>query len=144
MTRQEIIELATSLAQQAGLDPALVLAVIEQESAFNPWAVRFEPRFYEKYTKPMNLTDTEEYCRAISWGLMQVMGQVGREQGFPRRYLSELLLPENGLYHGMLKLKRCIAKTETIAQALLRYNGGGNPKYDDEVLEKYEQWKKLL
>ena len=39
----EIIDLARHIACEHALDPALVCAVIEQESAWNPWAVRYEP-----------------------------------------------------------------------------------------------------
>jgi soluble lytic murein transglycosylase-like protein len=34
----EIIDLARRIASAHGLEPALVCAVIEQESAWNPWA----------------------------------------------------------------------------------------------------------
>ena len=36
----EIIDLARHIACEHSVDPALVCAVIEQESAWNPWAVR--------------------------------------------------------------------------------------------------------
>jgi soluble lytic murein transglycosylase-like protein len=45
----EIIELARTIAAAHTLDPALVCAVIEQESAWNPWAVRYEPGFLSRY-----------------------------------------------------------------------------------------------
>jgi soluble lytic murein transglycosylase-like protein len=32
-------------AEEEGLEPALVCAVVEQESNWNPWAIRYEPRF---------------------------------------------------------------------------------------------------
>jgi len=82
----EIIHLARSIAAAHALDPALVCAVIEQESAWNPWAVRYEPGFLSRYVAPLytagKLSATETYTRSMSWGLMQVMGQVAREFGF--------------------------------------------------------------
>lgn len=145
MNKEEIIQLATTMAWSANLLPPLVLAVVEQESKFNPWATRFEPKFYERYTKPMSLTDTEEYTRAISWGLMQVMGQTARESGFVGRYLSELCDPPVGLYFGCLYLRRCMQKAGgDTRRALLYYNGGGNLKYPDEVLEKMAYWKSKM
>src|SRR6267142_5325096 len=49
----EIIELARRIAAAHGLEPALVCAVIEQESAWNPWAVRYEPGFLSRYVAPL-------------------------------------------------------------------------------------------
>jgi len=45
----QLVTLASNLAQVYGLDPALVCAVIEQESAWNTWAMRYEPAFFAKY-----------------------------------------------------------------------------------------------
>ena len=42
MIKLELIELAKRKALQHGLDPTLVCAVVEQESAWNPYAVRYE------------------------------------------------------------------------------------------------------
>src|SRR5258708_8507432 len=93
----EIIELARAIAAAHGLDPALVCAVIEQESAWNPWAVRYEPGFLSRYVAPLytagKLSATQAYTRSMSWGLMQLMGQVARELGFAEDSLPELCNP---------------------------------------------------
>jgi len=64
------------------LDPSLVCAVVEQESAWNPWAIRYEPAFFSKFVASLytnnKIAATEAYARGFSWGLMQVMGQVAR------------------------------------------------------------------
>ena len=78
--------------------PDLVCAIIEQESAWNPWALRYEPSFYAKYIAPRMATGaiasaTEAHARAFSWGLMQVMGQVAREHGFTGASLAALCEP---------------------------------------------------
>jgi soluble lytic murein transglycosylase-like protein len=39
----QFIALARKAAAAQSLDPALVCAVVEQESAWNPWAMRYEP-----------------------------------------------------------------------------------------------------
>ena len=49
----EIIDLARRIASEHGLDPALVCAVVEQESSWNPWAVRYEPGFLSRYVAPL-------------------------------------------------------------------------------------------
>ena len=78
----EFIALARDAAARYGLDPALVCALIEQESAWDAHAIRYEPGFRSRYVAPLALPATEEVARSISWGLMQVMGQVAREHGF--------------------------------------------------------------
>jgi soluble lytic murein transglycosylase-like protein len=85
-TRAELISVARTAAIAHSLDPALVCAVCEQESAWNPYAIRYEPGFLARYVAPIftagKISATEAYARSFSWGLMQVMGQVAREHGF--------------------------------------------------------------
>ncbi|MGH9396208.1 MAG: hypothetical protein ACRD18_05090 [Terriglobia bacterium] len=50
-----------------GLDPVLVCAVIEQESNWEPWAIRYEPAFYDRYITSMTaIGETERRARAFS------------------------------------------------------------------------------
>jgi hypothetical protein len=67
----ELIDLARQIAAARDLDPALVCAVIEQESAWNTWALRYEPSFLSHYVAPLytagKLTATEAYARSMSW-----------------------------------------------------------------------------
>src|SRR5882762_10514227 len=97
----KLLALAHRAAEAEGLDAALVCAVVEQESAWNPWAMRYEPAFFTKYVAPLytnnKISATEAYARGFSWGLMQVMGQVARESGFDAQFLSALCDPEQGL-----------------------------------------------
>src|ERR1700679_2298143 len=100
----EVIELVRSIAAAHGLEPALVCAVIEQESSWNCWAVRYEPSFLSHYVAPLytagKLSATEAYTRSMSWGLMQVMGQAARELDFAESSLAELCDPVAGLEWG--------------------------------------------
>src|ERR1700735_1296507 len=82
-----LIALARTAAAQHSLDPALVCAIVEQESAWDPHAIRYEPAFRTRYVAPLGLAPTEEVARSMSWGLMQVMGQVAREHGFTAKSL---------------------------------------------------------
>ena len=137
----EIIELARRIAFAHGLDPALVCAVIEQESAWNPWAIRYEPGFLSRYVAPLytagKLSATEAYTRAMSWGLMQVMGQVAREAGFEEASLAELCDPFVGVDWGCRLLAARLARAKgDVATALLAWNGGANPDYPAEVLAR--------
>jgi soluble lytic murein transglycosylase-like protein len=135
-----LVALARSAAREAGLDPALVCAVCEQESSWNPWAVRYEPLFYARYIAPLVrrgvLADaTEARARAFSWGLMQVMGQTAREQGW-RGPLPQLCEPATGLSVGCRRLAALLAKTGDPARALAAWNGGARPDYAARVLAR--------
>ncbi len=137
----EIIDLARHIAVEHALDPALVCAVIEQESAWNPWAVRYEPGFLSRYVAPLYTTGkisaTEAYTRAMSWGLMQVMGQVAREFGFQETSLSELCDPSTGIDFGCRILAARLARAKgNVPAALLAWNGGANDNYPAEVLAR--------
>jgi hypothetical protein len=100
-TRDALISLARAAAAAHSLDPALVCAVVEQESAWNPFAIRYEPGFLARYVAPLftagKISSTEAYARSFSWGLMQVMGQVAREHEFSGASLAELCDPATGL-----------------------------------------------
>ena len=124
-------------AVKYGLDVAIVCAVCEQESGWNPWAMRYEPAFYDRYIAPMTgLTNTEMVARSTSYGLMQVMGQVAREFGYRNQFLSEMCDPDTGVAIGCQKLAKCFSTHSDPESALLAYNGGGNPDYGRQVLAR--------
>lgn len=141
-----LLALARLAAEESGLDPALVCAVVEQESNWNPWAIRYEPLFFSKYVAPLytnnKVSATEAYSRGISWGLMQVMGQVAREHGVNSLYLSALCDPANGLSVGckILRGKFDRANGDT-PRALQAWNGGANPDYAPEVLARLPRYR---
>ena len=137
----EIIELARHIGVAHDLEPALVCAVIEQESGWNPWAVRYEPGFLSRYVAPLytagKLSATEAYTRAMSWGLMQVMGQVAREHGFADASLASLCDPAVGLEVGCRVFAAKLAAAEgNVTRALLLWNGAGNWDYPAAVLDR--------
>src|ERR1700684_3916974 len=99
-----IVTLARTLAYEHVWDPARGGAVVEQESAWDAHAIRYEPGFRARYVAPLNLPATEEVARSISWGLMQVMGQVAREHGFQRPFLSARGDSSAGLAFGRIVL----------------------------------------
>jgi soluble lytic murein transglycosylase-like protein len=145
----EIILLARRIAFAHGLEPSLVCAVIEQESAWNPWAVRYEPGFLSRYVAPLytagKLSATEAYTRSMSWGLMQVMGQTAREAGFEEQSLAELCDPPVGVEWGCRLLAARVARAKgDIAAALQRWNGGANPDYPAEVLARKKNYSAKL
>src|SRR5246127_4835542 len=142
----QLVTLAQNLAEVHGLDPALVCAVIEQESAWNTWAMRYEPAFFAKYVASLYTNNkvgaTEAYARGISWGLMQVMGQSAREKGASALYLSTLCDPAVGLAVGCRILRQKLeAAGGDAARALLAWNGGANRDYADEVLARVGRYR---
>ncbi len=143
---QQLIVLAKTIAADFKLDPQLVCAVVEQESGWKPWAMRYEPAFMAKYVAPLYTNNkasaTEAYARSISWGLMQVMGQVAREKGVTLFYLSQLCDPEAGLRVGCEVLADKLARNGgDVIKGLLAWNGGGNPQYPGQVLARMDRYK---
>lgn len=136
-----LIPLAKKIATAEGCDPVLIAAMIEQESAWQPWAIRYEPAFMARYVAKLYTTGevktaTEAYGRAFSWGLLQTLGQVAREHGFDGP-LAQLCDPQTGVSVGcrvwLNKLK--MAKGD-VHQGLLYWNGGSAKEYADQVLAR--------
>jgi soluble lytic murein transglycosylase-like protein len=138
----EIVALARTIASARGLDPALVCALVEQDSAWDPHAIRYEPAFRARFVAPLELPPTEEMARSISWGLLQVMGQVARDHGFQRPLLSALCDPSAGLTFGCIVLAaKLAAGSDNVSRALALWNGGGNPDYAAQVLARAARYR---
>lgn len=146
----KLSQVIINTALQTGISQDLLAAVIHQESAGNPFAVRYEPAFLKKYLEtktrktigghvPSRCSfETEVHMRATSFGLMQLMGQVARERGFQGEFLTELLDPATNLKWGAEFLQTLLHKHDTTQKALLRWNGGGDPDYAKKVLGHIE------
>ena len=138
----ELVTLARNIADAHGLDQTLACAVVEQESAWDTHAMRYEPGFRAHYVAPLRLPATEEIARSISWGLMQVMGQVAREHGFTGKFLSALGDPKVGVAVGCEVLARKISAADNdIWRALELWNGGANPEYAAQVIARVARYK---
>ncbi len=141
-----MIVLAKETAVRHDLPPALVCAAVEQESGWDPHAIRYEPAFYDRYVYPLwlkgSISETEARARAFSWGLMQTMGQVAREFGFAGKFLSELCDPATSLDVGCKVFAHKLAvNSGDIRAALLAWNGGGNREYPAQVLARVEKYR---
>ena len=111
-----LYDLIAAAAAQHGLDPALVAALVQQESrgdgtAYNPephyrylWNVRTRQPFRPLTLKerrseepPLDFPtlagdrDQEWWAQQASWGLCQVMGATARELGCKAPYLTILV-----------------------------------------------------
>ena len=138
----DLIALACDIAANYALDPALVCAVVEQESSWEPRAIRSEPEFHARYVAPLDLPPTEEVARSISWGLMQVMGQLAREHGFAGKFLSALCEAQTGLDIGCVVLAAKLkAANGDVPRGLNLWNGGANPNYVSEVLARVQKYR---
>jgi soluble lytic murein transglycosylase-like protein len=155
-----------SAATQYALPPALIAAVIQEESRFEMWATRVEPRYLRnakvrreaaRWTSSHRsppTTTTELHDRSRSYGLMQVMGETAREQGFSAPYLAELYLPKNATLHGAILLRHLLDRyhKDTLA-AISAYNQGSarkqsgvfaNARYVYRVVIAWRAYERLL
>jgi soluble lytic murein transglycosylase-like protein len=115
---RQFLALARYEAMRAGLDPHLVLAVIDVESHFRKYAV----------------------SRAGARGLMQVMPFWVKEIGAPSQNLFE---ERTNLRYGCTILRYYLDREHgNLANALARYNGTlGRPGYPARVLQALkERW----
>lgn len=150
MIRTEYRAIVDRVAVKYELDPDLVEAIIVKESSGNKEAYKIELGFYQRYVKPLTFSDTEEYARSFSWGLMQVMGQTARELGFAGKFFTEITSdPELAINIGCKYLKRQINRyPDSVKDAISAYNAGSaarsgsgykNQDYVDKVLGFYNQ-----
>ncbi len=138
----DIPKLVRTFSSQFKVDSGVIAAVILQESAGNPFAIRFEPVFFESRIKPkgrdlagyvpksLPTFETEQVARSTSWGLMQLLGETARSRlGFKNPFLSALLLPEVNVECGCKLLRSLLDNFPNLPEdnryrkALERYNG---------------------
>lgn len=128
--------LIAEAAEASDLDKVLVQALIAQESGGNPWASRVEPGYlanevvkreaqaWSQRHHGVPTTQTELYLRSSSFGLLQIMGQVARENGFAPRYLTALYDPMTNLELGCRLLQRRKIKAASLEHLILMWNAG--------------------
>jgi len=117
--RFEFLRKVHRAASRAGLEPEIVLALIEVESHFDPYAV----------------------SRVGAQGLMQVMPFWKKEIGRPNDNLTDT---DTNLRYGCTILKHYLKREKgRLADALARYNGSyGQYWYSERVLVAWEKrWR---
>ena len=152
ISKDDIILLVKNEARSRKLPESILLGIVEVESNFNPYAVRYEPNY--KYVeiidslKPKNCSnETEVILQKTSFGLFQIMGGTARYLGF-NGWLTRLLEPNTNIKYGTLWFSRLYRKYGSkygIVGAIAAYNAGSprknkndefiNQKYVDKVLE---------
>jgi soluble lytic murein transglycosylase-like protein len=155
-----LIAKAKAAAVANGLDPVLVCAVIEQESEWEPFAIRsesesgFAQRYGAEYAeivkKSANKYDDKwfkfEDIFYASYGLMQTMYPcvIETQPALAARlkFPTQLCDPDIGLEAGckMLAMKRDKAKGD-IEKTLSYWNGGANKNYPSEVLARMVRYQ---
>lgn len=145
-------------AELFDVPPDIVAGIILVESSGEQNAFRWEQGFFDRYlngksrerlgghwpdTQTTDIFEEQERTlRACSFGLMQVLGQVAREFGFSHNNLFDLYDPKINIHFGVMKFAAEVARakerkvTDPITTALLKYNGGGEPRYPEKVLSK--------
>ena len=117
--RLALLKLIHSEARRADLQPEIVLALIEVESAFDSYAVSV----------------------AGAQGMMQVMPFWKKELGRPE---DNLINPQTNLRYGCTILKHYLDREQgRLADALARYNGSyGQYWYAERVLDTWDlHWR---
>lgn len=168
----ELITIIENTARDFMLPRNLILAIVAIESGGNTWAWNPEPRYRYLWDmraqKPFRFltpaeTESEEppadfpslagdrdqewWGQQASWGLMQVMGGVARENGFAQPYLTSLCDPRFNLTIGCQHLKKIATLTKgDVTQMLAIWNGGpqGNMKMPYRNLTYAQKIESLL
>lgn len=161
MTKTQLIELIKKVSATVGVDPVLLQAIATVESSLIPEAVKYEP-LYRWHHEPMTWAlkvrqsvpgyseDTERALQSFSFGLVQVMGAVMREQGFSGHLQTVLGNPEICLEYGARHLKKFLTRYKgNVNDAICAYNRGSvkklpsgeyaNQKYVDKVRSEMQK-----
>ena len=146
-----LLSAARDAAEESGIPWTLVSAMCEQESAWNPWAMRFEPAWHYWYTaKETNSLPhfgasvaTEKIQQGTSFGLMQVIGAVAREHGCTLPFLSALCDPATGLHYGCLHLAGFKRRFGTLLRAVSAYNHGSPQDDDPYAASVLRRWRRI-
>lgn len=130
------LSILKDLAKGYDIKFPIIAGIIETESSWNTYAVRYEPRFaYIEdpliYCKKNNISRiTEKYMQMVSWGLGQVMGGTARTLKFTGP-LVRLCEPEIGLDLACKVYKSKCDRYPAEDRCIASYNAG-SPQYNDE------------
>jgi hypothetical protein len=151
MTKADVMELCASAGARHGIDPLLLCAICEQESSYASDAIRLENGFYRRYTRPMSYSPVVEILLAVSFGLMQTMGESLNEMKMLdsddtadvvdaiNAYITD---PKAQVDAGAKWFARKLKGAGgDIQKALCNWNGDQTGKYASEVLARRDRLK---
>jgi soluble lytic murein transglycosylase-like protein len=155
-TRQRIVEQAGITesvfnAHSQNVPPEILYAMIKKESAFDRYAVRFEPNYrwtyeVEKFAKKNRVSyDTELAFQSMSAGPMQIMLANVRSMGYEGPFPLIIGKPTNLFSYGASFLYSLFQKYGNWPDAISAYNQGSprrkkfstkykNQDYVDDVM----------
>ncbi len=147
--RQELYPLVDKLAKRHAIDVKLLDGIIMVESNYNPWAMRYEPKYryisgQADWAVKLGITSsTEKVCQQISWGMSQLMGGTARSLGYTG-HLAQLVDPQTNVTYACQLLLRIMKRYTTVEECIAAYNAGTayytshgafvNQPYVDKVL----------
>lgn len=112
-----------------GVDANIVRAIIQQESNWNIYSIRYEPGWSYlsetgRFAKLNNITEsTETELQKFSYGLGQIMGSVYRELGFGANFMT-LFSAEIQISYLCKYVKKISVFTRNPQELFACYNGG--------------------
>lgn len=130
----KVREAVLQLAPIFNVDPNVVLAICKIESNLMPDKTRYEDHwkyFHEVdfYAKSLGITvRTELELQKFSWGPMQIMGSVAREEGFEED-LPNLVEPTKALAVSLKKFNKLMGKYRNLLDVVSAWNQG-SPRKD--------------
>lgn len=150
------IALVSQECKRRELDSKLICALIETESSFNTYAMRYEPESMTAVSvsaiaKQNRITEaTEQQCQKFSWGLGQVLGSTARWLGY-KDPLPALCDPKQGIYWCCEAFQKLGNRYSSMEEKIAAYNAGSarrkkdgtfvNQSYVDKVLNYYNNGK---
>lgn len=156
MNRDDIYALCKKIAPKYDYDPLMVLAQVEQESSYDETIPRLEQNYLRQYVLPdPKLKETSPAVKVLmasSFGLGQLLGHslfaldffVGMDSMSVAMQLDHYVCSFEDQIETMckwLKYKQGLGNTHTLDDALRRYNGGGDPLYQQKVYTRYRKLK---
>lgn len=148
----EMIEKSiTTYCEKYKVEVALVKAIIEQESKFNPFAMRVENKltnqdWYNKLLTEREKKNKYSYC---SLGIMQVLYGIAKSEGYKGNQYALLGNVSSGIEFGVKHLASITKKYYYIESVISAYNCGVpkkekgkfiNQDYVDKVLINYKKF----
>lgn len=125
------------VSDQLVVPAAIIRAIIEHESGWNPWTTRFEPGVYASLhmaSPPAGVdANTERASQAMNWGLMQIGGREARARGFDGPFLSVLCTPAEGIIWGTRHLAYLMRRYSNDIEAAIAAYGMGSAVLRDDL-----------
>jgi len=120
-------------AKKHKIAPALIKAIIKQESNFKIAAMRYEPHLKRQkwYTNALDAKSKTNDYAYYSMGLMQIMYGTARSIGY-RGKPFDMINPVNSINYGCKHLKGLIKRYWTIEKVISAYNQG-SPRKDKKT-----------